>query len=114
MYNGFLSVIQPRPNPPGVQLGVPMNSGVPVLTKRCFAGVVVCLFGQAWGVLEAEEENHALAAELFRAGLEQRPDNTFIMQVRCSIYIRDLGFWCWFSLGFGLGSRLDWLELVLF
>lgn len=42
---------------------------------------VVCLLGQAWGVLEAEEENHALAAELFRAGLEQRPDNTYIMQV---------------------------------
>ena len=31
-------------------------------------------------MLEAEEENHALAAELFRAGLEQRSDNTYIMQ----------------------------------
>lgn len=36
---------------------------------------------QAWGVLEASEDNLALASELFRAGLEQRPDNTYIMQV---------------------------------
>lgn len=37
---------------------------------------------QAWGVLEASEDNIALATELFRAGLEQKPDNTYIMQVR--------------------------------
>lgn len=36
---------------------------------------------QAWGVLEASEGNIALATELFRAGLEQRPDNTYILQV---------------------------------
>lgn len=39
---------------------------------------------QAWGVLEASEDNIALATELFRAGLEQKKDNTYIMQVRTS------------------------------
>lgn len=39
------------------------------------------LWWQAWGVLETEEENYNLAAELFREGLEQRAGNTYIMQV---------------------------------
>lgn len=36
---------------------------------------------QAWGVLEAEMENYELARELFKEGLKQCSDNTYIIQV---------------------------------
>lgn len=38
-------------------------------------------------MLEAAQDNYDLAAELFKEGLEQRSDNTYIMQVHSFLAI---------------------------